>query len=177
MHDHGNKRISGTLLSHAYDAQLRNVVENGSTSLFLVVSHFLIGEVAAQDAHLLLDFLMVNLTGSELHLGVGEYDLYLIAPAADVLLREIAEVNIGFQRRIHGNSNAAVTERKRDIEFLGEESALEFHLIVVGDNFMEMIFGRIKFGALLNLHDHHGNGVERFHACFRLLVVASAGRQ
>ena len=169
--------MGSALPGHADDAQLGNVVQDGSTSLPLVVGHLLVGEASAQDAHLLLDFLMVYLALSELHLRVGEHDLNLLPASAHVFLREVAEVDIRLHRGIHRDGNAAVAEGQRDVKFPCQESTLEAHLVVVGHDLVQVILGGIELGALLYLHHHHRNRVQRLSLALSLLVAPAARQQ
>ena len=120
---------------------------------------------------------MVNLARSEFHLGVGEQDFNLLSAPAHVLLREVAEVDVCLHRGLHGDGNAAVAEGQRDVEFLCQESSLEPHLVIVGYDFMQVIFGGIEFRALLYLHHHHRNRVQRLSLAPCLLVASAGGQQ
>ena len=57
-----------------------------------------------------------------------------------------------------------------DVDVLAQQVALQLQYIVVGHDFVDVVFCRIQTGAFLNLHHQHGNGV----CSYRFFILASA---
>ena len=95
-----------------------DVIDDGLTALLLIVSQFLVSEVAAGEGHILLHVLVVYLRRSEIHLRVWEGDFYLFALPAHILFGESREVDIGLERGIHRDGHLSFAGRQIDAEIL-----------------------------------------------------------
>ena len=99
---------------------------------------------------------MIDFRACERDFRVGQENGNLVAMALNVFLGEIGEVDICFQRGVHRNGYLAFAQRQGNVEILAEEIALQTDHIVVGDNLVDVVFGGIEPGRLLNLYNQRG---------------------
>ena len=157
---HGDEDARRVGAGRLYDAEPRDDLHDLVASLLLIARQLLVGEVAPCERHILFCVLMVYPRAREHHLRVGQYHLDSVALLAYVLLRKVAEVDVGFYRRVQRESYLALAQREVDAEILVHERAFQFLRVIVRDDFVELVFGRVEARAPLYLHHHHGNGVE-----------------
>ena len=122
----------------------------------LQLRQLFVGEVLAEERHILFHFLVVDARAGDLELRVGQDDLYLVAVSPDVAVVELAEVDVGLHRRIDWNGDAALAQRQVDAELLAENAAEQLLRIVVRDDLVDVALGAVEARLLLYLHDELG---------------------
>ena len=151
--------MRGTLLGHVINAQAGDIVHDLITPLTLIGSQFGIREIGAHKRHPSANVVVIDFGRNQFHLWVGQYQTNTIALPHHILFRKPREIDVSLDDGIHGNGHLALAHGQRHIIVVVQKLPLEPHIVMMSDDFVQMIFGRVQPGTLSDLHHHQRNGV------------------
>ena len=109
-------------------------------SLLLIGCYFLVSEIRAHDANILTNLLLVYLAAGQSNLRIWQQYGDVAAFTHDVFFRKVRQIYPCLQRCIHRNGHSPLTEGKWNIDIPVQNVTLHPHHILMGNNFMNLVF-------------------------------------